>query len=231
MADFLVGDGGRLIFDADGHRYTSDGVLVPSVSQVLRAQGLIDTSHYTEEHSARGTRVHALINSRLRGLPDASRLAAPESGYLVAWSLFQRAHTPQPILTEFPLHDPGRVAGLVDFYGHINQQPLAVVLDFKTGPYQWWHEAQTAGYEHLLRRLELPVHRRATVHLSAEGTFTLRFHISGAARQDWEAAFYLTERRLAHHGRDERFAICGGTAARGSGPPPDEPPARDGAGD
>jgi hypothetical protein len=220
---FLVADGGRLIFDGTLHRFTSDGVLVPSVSQVLRAGGLIDTQWYNDEHSARGTRVHALISNLITGGAGHTLAEPDDAGYLVALALFQRTHRPRPLLVEHPLHDPQRLAGLVDFYGTIDEQDLAVILDWKTGAYQWWHEAQTEGYAHLLRTIHRPVHRRATVHLHPTGTFDLKFHTSSAGRQDWNAALYLTERRLQHHGRDERFALCGGATPGGSGPSPDDP--------
>ena len=220
---FLIAGGGRLLFDPDAHRYTSDGVLVPSVSQVLRAVGMIDTTYYREEHSRRGELVHEILAARLRGPVPADMVPRPFHGYLEAIELFHRLHSPRPFLVETPVHLPKRAAGLVDFYGQINSQPLCVVLDWKTGPFRWWHEAQTAGYKQMLESDGRKVHRRGTVHLTDRGGMDIQWHVSAAGQQDWDSALYLVERRLHAHGRDERHFICGGSP-RSAGDPEDIAP-------
>ena len=206
---FVLADDGRLVFDPSAHRYMSCDVLVPSVSQVLRGVGMVDATWYREEHSRRGTDVHAIRASSLRSALDPSTVSGCYAGYVQAIELFDRVHRPEALLIEQAVHIPKHVAGTVDFYGRLNGQPLWVLLDWKTGAFQWWHEAQTAGYMKILRAMGLTVHRRGSVHLDPRGTFDLKWHTSAAGQQDWDSAHYIIERRLTHHGRDERESLCG----------------------
>ena len=63
---------GSLVFDGARHRYTLDGVRLPSVTELLRASGLSGSMEWVTEHALdRGREVHKAIELYLRGESDA----------------------------------------------------------------------------------------------------------------------------------------------------------------
>ena len=48
----------NLQFRAEDHSYHVNGVRLPSVTEILKDVGLIDTTFFAPEHAERGTRVH-----------------------------------------------------------------------------------------------------------------------------------------------------------------------------
>lgn len=45
-------------FNKEGHIYTAGGKVYPSITQILQAEGFIDTSHYDEWSRDKGSMVH-----------------------------------------------------------------------------------------------------------------------------------------------------------------------------
>lgn len=56
-------------YDEENHLYYDRGELVPSITQTLDEIGLVDKDYFTQEHSRRGTLVHA-ITANLDAPPD-----------------------------------------------------------------------------------------------------------------------------------------------------------------
>lgn len=170
--------GPALTFDPTEHIYRLAGQRVLSVTQVLKAVGLIDDEWYTEESRIRGSYVHKAITFEEReGLDDASideRLA----GYVAAYRAFvQEARPGACSLLEQQLADPVlRYAGTPDqvrlLFGGF------ALIDHKTGPAAIWHPLQTAAYDRLVHVADpsVPRLRRFALYLRKDGTYRLQEH-------------------------------------------------------
>jgi hypothetical protein len=145
-----------LSFDHDAHRYTLDGAVLPSVTGILKAAGLIDFSGIPaailEAARLRGSIVHQAIhylNERDLDLDQFREDFPGYMGYLEAWISFcdQRRFT--PVLNELRIASPSlRVAGTLDCLGLLDDG--AVLLDFATGrPDDVAKDLQTAAYHGL----------------------------------------------------------------------------------
>lgn len=75
-------------FQEDGHLY--DGGRLESVTGILKAEGFIDTSFYTEEGRERGSYVHLATHLDDMGELDESSLDPVIVPYLEAWRRFKR---------------------------------------------------------------------------------------------------------------------------------------------
>jgi len=77
-------------FTEDGHKYTLNGVTLPSVTGILLAEGFIDASFYTEHGRTRGTYVHTARHLDDAGELDESTVDPVIAPYLAAWRAFKR---------------------------------------------------------------------------------------------------------------------------------------------
>lgn len=146
-----------LEFDHDRHLYQSDGRPVPSVTQVLHAAGLIDSTWYTDESRDRGTAVHMACHyideegphGELGNLDPEWMERSPYAGYVRAYLAFkQDAGFHQELVEKRLVHQLG-YCGTVDRTGFFGQQIALganVVLDIKTGIHEEWHRVQLAAY-------------------------------------------------------------------------------------
>ena len=77
-------------FDRDEHIYTRRGVILPSITQILTAEGIIDTSFYTEDGRDRGKNVHLACHLFDTGQIGEDEMDAETEPYLRAWISFKR---------------------------------------------------------------------------------------------------------------------------------------------
>lgn len=74
-----------LIFDAENHEYRVNGIVYPSVTQIMTGIGLYDLSHVPErvlrESAERGTIVHLLIEWHEKGILDERSIDPELRGY------------------------------------------------------------------------------------------------------------------------------------------------------
>ena len=122
-----------LEFDERKHQYSVNGVVIPSVSEII---GPITYTQYSVQQNAvdqaahRGTKVHALTELYDRGdLEEESTIASDEALYLMAWIKFLHDYQPKWEFIEMPLACR-TFAGTIDRIGTIDGQ-LAIV-DIKT---------------------------------------------------------------------------------------------------
>lgn len=165
-----------LQFDADCHRYSLDGVELPSVTTVLKDVGIIDTSKpwYTDHQRDRGKAIHAAceyIDSPDLGGLDWGSLDERITGYVRAWQTFLVESGAKVLNVEQQLHSPAYgFAGTVDRVLHWQGQ--RTVVDIKTGQPGAWHSLQTAAYQ----ILDGYATARACVHLRDDGKFRVHVH-------------------------------------------------------
>lgn len=90
-------------FDREAHIYTRAGIVLPSITQVLVAEGIIDTSHYTEEGRHRGSMVHLACHLYDTAQISEEEIDAETEPYLRAWISFKRDTGFNVIDSEKPL--------------------------------------------------------------------------------------------------------------------------------
>jgi hypothetical protein len=133
-------------FDASTHCYRYHGTRLISVTQAIRAAGLIHAEWYTEAARQRGRAVHLAVHfdaERDLNERSVSPLVQP---YLEAARSFKRDTGFVTELTEARVWaiDLG-YAGTLDHLG-LMQGKHRVLVDWKTGVVPDWARLQTAGY-------------------------------------------------------------------------------------
>lgn len=142
-----------LSFDAPLHRYTLDGVVVPSVTGILKASGLIDFSGIPagilEAARLRGTIVHQAIDYDNQGDLDVEQFGVdfPElAPYLAGWRAFVAEANYLPLLNEGRIASRRlQLAGTFDTIGLLDGH--GALIDYATGrPEDVSKDYQTAAY-------------------------------------------------------------------------------------
>lgn len=154
---------GRLKFDAGRHEYSVAGVRLPSVTEVLKAQGIL--RHWSDDpfYRDRGSAIHAAAEILLTGgeLEEASIDPAIEP-FLGSLRLWIDETRPEPVLVEQPLADT--------VYGYAGTPDLVVIegvlYDFKSGGEERGHSVQLAAYSELCLINGYPIERAAVVYLT-----------------------------------------------------------------
>lgn len=174
-----------LTFDPETHTYRVGEEIIPSVTQILKEVGLIDTSHFKPEHAERGTRVHEATQFwDETGMVDDT---IPEEllGYLDAWRKFREETGFTPTHIEQSFFSKQGYAGTVDRIGKTHKiNPI--LLDIKSGPPAPWHRLQLCAYS-LLAKLELniPVWEAWGVHLKKDGIYSVEVYRNINDLADW----------------------------------------------
>jgi hypothetical protein len=123
-----------LNFDPATHTYTVGGVVVPSVTRILRP--LTDFSHVPPDVLARaaafGTAVHRMIYLEEGGDLDEEALDPILRPWLNAWRKWRTETKLRVLERERPVYKPlMQYAGTMDMLGELGRHK--VVLDLKTG--------------------------------------------------------------------------------------------------
>ncbi len=162
-------------FDPIAHRYTLDGRVLPSVTQILR--GLDDFSkvpaRVLEQARDRGQRVHAACNLDVLGILDENTVDDEVAPYLAQFRRFLRESGFTPTLTECRVYDDKLwYAGTLDLFGDL-PGCIDVQIDIKSGAIPRSVGPQTAAYANgLYKRAGLMTRRRYTLKLEA-GKYSL----------------------------------------------------------
>ncbi len=165
-----------LTFDDATHTYKIDGRALPSVTEILRAEGFIDTAFFSDFGRERGKLAHLAIHLHDAGELDEDSLDPVLRPYLDAWIKF-KADTGCTILeSEQPCADQfGRYAGTPDKIVLLDGKPT--LLDIKTGVVSPWVRLQLCAYCEAKG-----IYRRAAVQLCEDGTYKLHHYTD---RQDF----------------------------------------------
>lgn len=157
-----------LRFDDATHTYWVEGQRLPSVTQILEAEGFISSYCKDDEAAEYGNNVHLMVSLDVHGRLDEDSLDPGLRNPFTGWRLF-RGEWPHlsPIkeYVEEPLyHHRLLYAGTPDLpmWMRSGRSRQLVVIDVKTtATPQAHHELQTAAYEPLLRQ-ELKIRPDAT---------------------------------------------------------------------
>lgn len=168
----------RLTFDEERHEYTVDGVVVPSVTQIIRFLSC-DTAaaaspSMRDAAAERGSRIHAACTAYDFDGEDAE-VDGDIVGYVRAYATFLRDYCVKGWeLFEAQCAYGDDFAGTIDRYGVIDGVPTLV--DIKTGSrlHMLTHRAQLAAYRQVLCAFGYDVNASAILHLKKDGTYVYR---------------------------------------------------------
>jgi hypothetical protein len=193
-----------LHFEPGAHRYSLDGAVIPSVTQVLHDLGIIDyggvPTDVLEEARLRGVAVHHAVMLANEGTLDPATVDERLEPYLFAYEAFRVATGFAPVFFEQPLaHLVLRYGGTPDAAGPVNGE-LAVV-DFKaieqlSQPYG----VQVAAYKMLLREAGYAVTKRLVVQLKRDGGYRIEPYRDPVDEAEFKSALFLWQRRAARNG-------------------------------
>jgi hypothetical protein len=179
-----------LTFDDATHTYTLDGTVLPSVTQVIHASGLIDFGQIPAavlEHAReRGRRVHQAIHYYNEGDLDPASLDDEVRPRLQAWQAFLAQRNFQILAAEKRVYSRRhRYAGTLDVIGTLDGKftlvdfkcgsPEEVAADLQTGAYVGAVcEMSGLGSEAWIDAIDVtkPI-RRFAIQLKRDGTFKL----------------------------------------------------------
>jgi len=156
-------------FDPIRHEYREGGIRLPSVTEILKRVGLIDTRGFSRGPANFGTAVHeatALIDLGEKTLEDYATFDTYK--YLEAWCLFKETY--HPVILEVEQIVGGvevGCAGTLDRLALFPWDPRPWVLDIKTGKAKLWHPVQLAGYCYAAQK----EYRRMAVYIDGYGVF------------------------------------------------------------
>lgn len=183
-------------FDADAHRYTVAGRVLPSVTAVLSRVGLIDATWFTEGAATLGTYVHEATRLHDLGSLDESTVDERVRPYLEAWHKFRITVSAyiEPNWIERAVCDPVYgYAGTLDRIIRLSVEPDHWLIDIKTGEPDRWHQLQTAAYAACVPFAV----RRATLYLRDDGNYRFKTHLDRRDIDVFRAALTVHNWRAA----------------------------------
>lgn len=136
-------------FDERTHTYyTDDGLEIPSVTQILKEIGVIDTTYYTEAGAAKGKNFHKCLELLDTDYLDWSTVPEQWLNSVRAWSEWIGECKIEHC--EEPMYDPEL------FYAGTPDRVIDVpgvgrmVVDIKSGAKAPWHLLQCAMYANMV---------------------------------------------------------------------------------
>lgn len=175
------------LFDEKPHRYTLDGLVLPSVTQVLSSVGIIDTQWFNEAGKWRGSAVHKWCELEDVGTIKEYAMDKRAEKYLDAWRKFKsETGIKEWVAIEVPAYSRFGFAGTADRIA-LNGN-TGFVIDLKTGAIPNWARLQLAAYADML---EKPLRfRRIAVQLKPDGNYSSEEYSDVREYHDHLRVFY-----------------------------------------
>lgn len=181
-------------FEASTHTYRLNGVVLPSVTQVLSILSdfsMVDPA-YLAEKADLGEKVHQTLEYFDKGTLNESILHPVLAQYLEAWKKFLADTKFTPVETETAyVHHKYYYAGRIDRIGIIDNTP--VLIDIKSGVQYKTHALQTAAYAMLYNQNKSKkeqVKRRWAVYIRTDG-YKIEKHVNDADERVFLAALTI----------------------------------------
>lgn len=169
----------EFIYDDETHTYKLNGVIIPSVTQILKGAGLVNLDFIDKEvlrqKADLGKKVHTtteLYDTEDLFLDDLHPLLQQ---YLQQWAKFKLDYNFQITDIETMLfHSVYRYAGRLDRVGIIEAEKFTgkALIDIKSGLMHHSHAIQLAAYAELYnmgKKVKDHIRKRYCVYLSPEG--------------------------------------------------------------
>jgi hypothetical protein len=165
-----------LVFDEKSHTYNLNGIILPSITQILSGVGIIKNQEFfTPESAERGKAVHEACLLFLENNLDSDSLHWLISPYVNAFKDFVRESkfTAKLDLCERPLASSELgFAGTPDLVGMMNAR--SCIVELKTGNESHSH-IQTAGQRMLIHKTTMHrIEDRYRVRLYEDGKYRLK---------------------------------------------------------
>jgi hypothetical protein len=190
------------VFQDDGHIYTADGEVVPSVTQVLTLAGISDVSqipyHNLEKARAIGEAVHQATELIDKDDLDIDTLDPLIAGYILGYQEFKKETNFKPSTIEqrgIGDFEDLRFGYCIDRTGTMDGVDGLVVLDLKTSARSnpnWG--IQLAAYDDGAGLSAV----RLVVHLKKDGSFGVIAYNDTNDFSVWRSALRVAHWRLAH---------------------------------
>src|SRR3990167_5158183 len=210
-----------LQFDFEKHEYTVDGVLLPSVTQLLSEFGIQDFSNIPfdrlEYKRVLGTAVHLACQYLDEQVLDESSLSKEILPYVNAYKKFCEITGFEPRHTELKMYSKKyRFAGTLDRQGLFEWKgkELESIIDLKcTWELYPSTAAQTAGYALLFEENfpAIKIKARFGLQLNQNGNYEIEEYTDAQDLQDFKACvilhwrkrnFYKTSKGVHHVGNN-----------------------------
>lgn len=162
----------KLRFRAEDHTYWHRKQRFASVTEVLRAVGIIENSPYLKESGlTRGRYVHKMIYLEHRGRLDHQTVDERLKPYLVAWRKFLSDTGAKVLAGEQIVHSEQlMIAGTYDLMIEFPGVSYPFIFELKTNTRPIWTPAQLAFYRHLNDTQDIGI---KSVTLKANGKYKL----------------------------------------------------------
>ncbi len=134
----------QLKFNEEKHEYRLGGIVVPSVSKILQANGLFESFRRNETRLQEGTYIHKALELSDKGTLDTRTLDPRLKKCVDLWERFKKDLGLKVIEIEKRVHMGVMYAGTIDRVVECDGKQS--ILDFKSGVPQDWAALQTAGY-------------------------------------------------------------------------------------
>lgn len=169
-----------LEFDEASHVYTRNGIILPSVTTIMKplTQSIYDAipSDVLANAAQRGTSIHRAVEFYEQyGWDKVDTLI---SGYVEAWKKFRADHPTFEIVAseQRGYHPVYGFAGTMDIVGIDSKYPKHIqLMDIKTGsvasPMTW--AVQLSAYEEMLKYGNVGDVQKSVIHLMEDGTYKL----------------------------------------------------------
>jgi CRISPR/Cas system-associated exonuclease Cas4 (RecB family) len=180
---------GEFTFDAEKHEYRIDGKILPSITQILKDEGFIDSTWYNVAARDKGTMVHLLTHLwDVDELWDLDQVTNENRPYLEAYTAFLKENCVEITQSERPMWHPSGYAGTPDKAAFFRENGERAVIEIKTGSKAPWHPLQTAAQAILLKHLcpEYTLLDRYALYLSPNG-YKLEQHKDRADYTMWKS--------------------------------------------
>lgn len=176
-------------FDEPTHRYTVDGVVTPSVTQILEAAGISDFSGVPADvlarAAARGTAVHQAAWFLDQDDLDESTVDPAIVGYLDAWKRFREVTGATMLAIEERVASSLGFAGTFDRLADIPKVGRTLI-DIKTGCKSPSWPIQLAAYTYArFGKAQSAAVRRMVVALHDDGRYDMQIYPQATLARDW----------------------------------------------
>ncbi len=180
-----------ITFDPFAHEYRNDGKLYPSVTQILKDGGYIDTRWYAESGRDRGSQIHEATEGIDRGDFKIEMFEGSEIfPWLLAYEKFKKESGCEVLeIEKIVSHNGLEYAGTLDRILKINGDIF--LADLKTGTSRsFWHGLQLAAYKKCLGNESI---KSRILFLKKTGKYSLSDGVDGHSfdstmfRDYWDA--------------------------------------------
>lgn len=183
-----------LTFEKTEHKYSWEGVSIPSVSSILAGAGFTNFDMVNkadmDRAQERGTIAHENTEFYDIGILDEDSVDPALVGYLEAWKKFVADYNPKFLMIEKRLCNLKLwYAGTVDRVASIKR--TRTLIDIKTGIKSKAHEIQHGGYS-MLDGIG-NIKQCWTVYLKPDGKYSIEIHNQIKGQEIFKAALTIQQ--------------------------------------